>query len=254
MKRLRRQRGLQNDGYALPFFFEIEKRKKKVINALTMLVMALTNTIISHPTRRTITRHARNTGWSDLVWSTYDEHRFKETFRVTRATFMYILQNICPALEKQMHVEEPIFPESRLAVCLYRLGRGDYLYTISELTVLGNSTVCMIVIEVCNEIIKQLWVSAVGKLFPTTENDFKEAIIDMEQLWQFSYAFAAIDGCHLPIKCPPGGRESNKEYHNFKEFYSIVLMALVDAKYCFIWANCGMAGNTHDDFPVNPSL
>ena len=58
----------------------------------------------------------------------------------------------------------------------------------------------------------------------------------MEQLWQFSYAFAAIDGCHLPIKCPPGGRESNKEYDNFKEFYSIVLMALVDAKYRFIWA------------------
>ena len=78
---------------------------------------------------------------------------------------MYILQNIRPALEKQMHVEEPIFPESRLAVCLYRLGRGDYLYTISELTALGNSTVCMIVIEVCNEIIKQLWVSAVGKPF-----------------------------------------------------------------------------------------
>ena len=88
-----------------------------------------------------------------------------------------------------MHVEEPISPERRLAVCLYCLGRGDYLYTISELTALGNSTVCMIVIEVCNEIIKQLWVSAVGELFPTTENDFKEAIIDMEQLWQFSYAF-----------------------------------------------------------------
>ena len=51
MKRLRRQRGLQNDGYALPLFFEKEKRKKKVINALTMLAKALTNTIISHPTR-----------------------------------------------------------------------------------------------------------------------------------------------------------------------------------------------------------
>ena len=147
-----------------------------------------------------------------------------------------------------MHMEEPISPESRLAVCLYRLGRGDYLYTISELTALGNSTVCMIVIELCNEIIKQLWVSAVGKLSPTTENDFKEAIIDMEQLWQFSYAFPAIDGC------PPGGRESNKEYHNFKEFYSIVLMALVDAKYRFIWANCGMAGNTHDSMILQSTL
>ena len=69
---------------------------------------------------------------------------------------------------------------------------------------------------------------------------------DMEQSWQFCYAFAAIDGCHLPIKCPPGGRESTKEYHNFKEFFSVVLMALVDSKYRFIWANCGIPGNTHD--------
>ena len=43
-----------------------------------------------------------------------------------------------------------------------------------------------------------------------------------------------------------GGNEASKEYHNFKEFYSLVLMAFVDAKYQFIFANCGLPGNTHD--------
>ena len=33
--------------------------------------MALTNSMTSHPNRRTIRRHVRNTGWWDLVWSTY---------------------------------------------------------------------------------------------------------------------------------------------------------------------------------------
>lgn len=66
----------------------------------------------------------------------------------------------------------------------------------------------------------------------------------MEQLWQFPYAWAAIDGCQLPLKCPAGGAELRKEYHNFKNFYSIVLMAIVDAKYRFIWA--GFPGNSHD--------
>ena len=37
-----------------------------------------------------------------------------------------------------------------------------------------------------------------------------------------------------------------KQYFNFKGFYSIVLMALVDAKYRFIWASVGTPGNTHD--------
>ena len=57
------------------------------------------------------------------------------------------------------------------------------------------------------------------------------------QEWQFLVAFAAIEGCHLPIKCPSGGAESSKEYHNFKNFYSVVLMALVDAHKRFVWAS-----------------
>ena len=45
---------------------------------------------------------------------------------------------------------------------------------------------------------------------------------------------SAIDGCHISIKCPAGGLESAKEYHNFKNFNSIVMMAMVDAKYRII--------------------
>ena len=66
----------------------------------------------------------------------------------------------------------------------------------------------------------------------------------MDTEWQFPYAFSAIDGSHLPIKCPPGGGEAMKQYHNLKNFYSIILLALVDAKYHFIWASVGAPGNT----------
>ena len=37
-----------------------------------------------------------------------------------------------------------------------------------------------------------------------------------------------------------------KHYFNFKNFYSIVLLALVDARYWFIWASIGATGNTDD--------
>ena len=56
----------------------------------------------------------------------------------------------------------------------------------------------------------------------------------------------AVDGSHLPIKCPNGGAQAIKQYFNFKGFYSIVLVALVDAEYRFVWASVGAPGNMHD--------
>ena len=37
-------------------------------------------------------------------------------------------------------------------------------------------------------------------------------------LSQFLFCFRAIDGCHIPIKCPVGGLEPNREYLNFQKF------------------------------------
>ena len=36
-----------------------------------------------------------------------------------------------------------------------------------------------------------------------------------------------------------------KQYHNFKNFYSVIPLALVDAKYRFIWTSFGAPENTH---------
>ena len=117
---------------------------------------------------------------------------------------------------------------------------------IAEMAGVGISTVSTIVQEVSESIIDNLWDNAVAKHFPVDETQFKEKVLDMEEHWQFPCCWAAVDGCHIPIKCPAGGPEMCKEYHNFKNFYSIVLMGLVDAKYRFIWASCGFPGNSHD--------
>ena len=73
---------------------------------------------------------------------------------------------------------------------------------------------------------------------PKSEEEFLLKVQEMESEWQFEYAFSAIDGSHLPIKCPPGGAQAMKQY-------SVILLALVDAKYRFIWASLSAPGNTH---------
>ena len=69
---------------------------------------------------------------------------------------------------------------------------------------------------------------------------------EIESEWQFHFCIGAFDGCHISIKCPLGGAEACKEFYNFKNFYSLVLMALIDSKYRFIWASAGFPGNSHD--------
>ena len=225
------------------------KRTTLVTNICFLSLLILTRGVAElarKPRVRSCRRLTRNTGWWENVWQNYSNSRFKLTFRVSRETFCFILDRIRPELERKTVVEEPISPECRLAICLYRLGRGDYPYTIAEMSGYGVSTIRQVVINVCEVIIKRLWKNSVSCHFPKTEDEFKEKMLDTEQLWQFPCCWAAIDGCHLPISCPPGREQAKKEYHNFKNFFSIVLMALVDAKYRFIWASAGFPGNSHD--------
>ncbi len=196
--------------------------------------------------RRKIRRLSRNTDWWNKVSQDYSDQRFKKIFRVSKGTFKYILDTIKNDISKETVTEEPISPEKRLSICLLRLGRGDYNHTISELVGVGESTVCNVTEEVCKALVTNLWHQYVTQLFPNNNEKMMEMIVEMDSEWQFPYSFCAVDGCHLPMRCPRGGAEARKEHHNFKNFYSLILMALVDAKYRFIWAGSGWAGNTHD--------
>ena len=189
----------------------------------------------SVPNPRSGRRLKRNGGWWELVWTNYSDERFKKTFRVSKDTFQFILERLYASLKKETVTEEPISPECRLAVFLYRLGKGDYIYTISELAGIGESTVCGIIIEVCQLMVENFWQEHVAKFWPDSEEKLQELMEVMDSEWQFTSAYGAIDGSHIPIHCPPGGAEAAKEYHNFKNFYSVVLMAIVDAKYRIIW-------------------
>ena len=197
---------------------------------------------------RSCRRQVRNEGWFANCEREYNDEngRWKEAFRVSKKTFNYILSYIEADLQKAHMVECPISPAERLAICLFKLARGPYNFTMQEMVGHGESTIRQIVTEVCEAIQLRLQKKYVDDLFPTTDEAVEEAMVDMGSEWQFPQAFCAIDGSHIPIKCPPGGKEANKQYHNFKGFYSIIVLSLVDAKYRFLWNSVGATGNTHD--------
>ena len=97
----------------------------------------------------------------------------------------FILSSVGHVLQRQTVTEEPISPEERLGICLYRLGRGDYYYTIAEMVGRGVATVSSIVQEVCSVLVEYLWTEIISSNMPKSREDFEEKILDMEELWQF---------------------------------------------------------------------
>ena len=65
-----------------------------------------------------------------------------------------------------------------------------------------------------------------------------------EEKWQFPNCVGAIDGKHVLLINP---FNSDSTYFAYKSFFRIVLLALVDADYRFLYVNVGCQGRISDD-------
>lgn len=77
---------------------------------------------------------------------------------------------------------------------------------------------------------------------PTEEMLFNIAQ-DFYLLWDMPHCFGAIDGCHIDIKKPAN---TGKLHFNYKQYFSTVLQAVVDAHCKFISIDVGGYGSQHD--------
>ena len=105
---------------------------------------------------------------------------------------------------------------------------------------LGISTVRKIIVQVC----KAMWLIMKPIYLPEpTRQHWKNIEAAFERRWQFPNCLGAIDGKHVTIMKPA---HSASLYINYKQTFSIVLMAIVDAVYNFIAVDVGAIGSNSD--------
>ena len=82
------------------------------------------------------------------------------------------------------------------------------------------------------------------------EEDWLRISAEFERVWNLPDACGALDGKHIRIKKPA---ESGSLFYNYKKFFSMVMMAIVDADYKFIWVIVGSYGSSSDGQIFNNS-
>lgn len=121
--------------------------------------------------------------------------------------------------------------------CFHRyLATGDSYRSIAFSYRAVHSTVAGIVAEVANAI----WDSLVEDYMPVpTTEEWQHIAAEFHHRW----CLASIDGKHVVIQAP---NNSGSLFYIYKGTFSIVLLAVVDAKYCFRIIDVGSDGKTSD--------
>nr|XP_023017923.1 protein ANTAGONIST OF LIKE HETEROCHROMATIN PROTEIN 1-like [Leptinotarsa decemlineata] len=161
---------------------------------------------------------------------------FTNFFRMQRSDFQMLLNKVGPKISKKNTSYRDAIPASeRLAVTLRFIATGDSYHSLMYVLKISKQCISKIVPEVCDAIVEAL--QDYIKL-PQSEAEWNEIAQVFEEKCNFPNCIGAIDGKHIALVAP---FHSGSEFFNYKGFFSIVLMAVVDANYNFIYVRLGSA-------------
>ena len=171
-----------------------------------------------------------------------DPASFFNFLRVPPEMFDELLARLGPRCTKQdTRYRKAIEPGLKIAVTLRHLASGDKYSSMKFDFRVPHNTIYVIVRGVCHAIVEEYKNEVIT--CPTTPEEWRIIANQFARRWNIPHACAALDGKHVASRKP---KSSGSIYYNYKHFYSIVLMGLVDADYKFLWIDVGGHGHMSD--------
>lgn len=171
-----------------------------------------------------------------------DDTKFREYFRVSPLLFSKLLNDLKTDLDgiPTTWIRNPISAHHKLCMTLRYLATGETFRSLSFQYRAHHSTIGRIVEKCLGSIITHFLKKAIPS--PTSESH-KGVIDEFFAKWNFPNCCGAIDGKHVRIKCP---QNAGSAYFNYKDFNSMVLLAIVDANYKYVAVDVGSYGREGD--------
>lgn len=172
-----------------------------------------------------------------------DPEAFLDYLRMTPALFDEIVARVEDSIMGPgNNLRKSLEAGLKVAATLRYLATGTEYFNVSFNFRVGHSTVVKFVPIVCRAI-TAAYKDEVIKM-PSTPEEWLEVSQEFERKWQVPHAVGALDGKHVKITAPA---HSGSDYWCvYKHCFSIVLMALVDADYKFLWVDTGGKGHHSD--------
>lgn len=171
-----------------------------------------------------------------------DPKGYKNFLRVTPDIFHELVTRLTPYLDKKdTFMRKSLSPGHRVCITLRYMATGDSYHSLMYNFRVAHNTISKIVRETSEAIIQEFSEELLP--CPKSPEAWTEVANQFSKRWNFHNTLGALDGKHIAIKCPPS---SGSYYFNYKNFHSVVLLALVDANYKFLYTDIGANGCVSD--------